>query len=246
MDSDSHRSCEWAMYVYFRLKSSFSRIQTGSMNGFSDFLGWLLPSYVEFYEIRLFLIWSSSISVNSQEPSPAGWFPSLLQGKWLGECFPEGGESYSKEAELCQISKNFYKYLTRNWERRRFSNQSAKLRSLILALQPSALFMESLCWQFPCVRRGSGEETDKIAAGEGKNCLAPVAPPPASSGALLRPGLFPWREGAVSCSALASSTRTPLDSQRSRFCGLPQFVTTNTIIKSKLFVRERRKTLFWT
>ena len=180
----------------FQLKSSCFRIRTGSINGFSDFLGLLFPSCVEFYEIRIFLIWSFFISVNSQKPLSAGWFSSLLQGKWLGECFPEGGESYLKEAELCQISKNFYKYLTRNWESWRFSNQSAKLRSLILALQLSELFMEVLCWQFPCIRRGSGEETDKIAAGGGKDCLAPVALPPESTGAVLSRGLFQRHEGA--------------------------------------------------
>lgn len=74
-------------------------------------------------------------------------------------CLPEGGESYLKEAELCQISENFYKYLAWNWEWRRFSNQSAKLRSLILALQLTELFVGRLKLTIPLhpqgLRRGN-------------------------------------------------------------------------------------------
>lgn len=50
-----------------------------------------------------------------------------------------------------------------------------KLRSLILALQLTELFVGRLKLTIPLHPQGSGEETDKIASGRGKDGFTPVA-----------------------------------------------------------------------
>lgn len=111
-------------------------------------------------------------------------------GPPVPSCFPKGAGSYLQEAGLCQISENFSKYLAWNWEGGRFSNQSAKLSSLILALQLTELFMGGFMLTIFLHPQGSEAETDKITAGGGKDCLTPVALSSESRQGVLSEGLL--------------------------------------------------------
>lgn len=124
-------------------------------------LSWMvLPYCVEFYEVRIF-----SFGVPSFLTIPCVLYPQddflhcSKANDW--ECVPPRGRGklFERGWTLSDKWKNFYKYLAWNWDWRRFSNQSAKLRSLILALQLTELFVGRLKLTIPLnpqgLRRGN-------------------------------------------------------------------------------------------